>query len=220
MKKDGTVTAISGDWLVNTGYFSMITQGQIAVGLGEAQIAIRCKNWDLRSKTICTNRNASGWIRGFGGQELTSALFLLLAQAMQKLDIDPFEFYKKNYIKAGDSTIWRDGLRWTSKVIDYTKAMDKGAETFDWRSKWKGWLKPSSIKGPKRTGVGVGIIGNADVGEDVSESLISLDPTQHVMIYISVCEQGTGQRSSLAKMAAEVLQISPIVYTWRPRTRA
>jgi len=209
MKKDGTVTAISGDWLVNTGYFSMITQGQIAVGLGEAQIAIRCKNWDLRSKTICTNRNASGWIRGFGGQELTSALFLLLAQAMQKLDIDPFEFYKKNYIKAGDSTIWRDGLRWTSKVIDYTKAMDKGAETFDWRSKWKGWLKPSSIKGPKRTGVGVGIIGNADVGEDVSESLISLDPTQHVMIYISVCEQGTGQRSSLAKMAAEVLQISP-----------
>lgn len=209
MKRDGTVTAISGDWFVNTGYYSMITQGQIAVGLGEAQIAIRCKNWDLKSKTICTNRNASGWIRGFGGQELTSALFLLLTQAMQKLDIDPFEFFKKNYIKSGDRTIWRDGLWWTSKVIDFTKAMDKGAETFDWSSKWRGWLKPTSVKGAKRTGVGVGIIGNADVGEDVSESLISIDPTQHAMIYTSVCEQGTGQRSSLAKMAAEVLQISP-----------
>lgn len=209
MKKDGTVTAISGDWFVNTGYFSMITQGQIAVGLGEAQIAIRCRNWDLKSKTICTNRNASGWIRGFGGQELTSALFLLLTQAMQELDIDPFEFYKKNYIKAGDSTVWRDGLWWTSKVIDYTKAMDKGASTFEWANKWRGWLKPSSINGSRRTGVGVGVIGNADVGEDVSESLISLDPTQHVMIYTSICEQGNGQRSSLAKIAAEVLQISP-----------
>lgn len=209
MKKDGTVTAISGDWFVNTGYFSMITQGQIAVGLGEAQIIIRCNNWDLKSKTICTNRNASGWIRGFGGQELTSALFLLLTQAMEKLDIDPLEFFKKNYIKYGDRTIWRDGLWWTSKVIDFTKAMDKGAEKFDWRNKWRGWLKPSSINGAKRTGVGVGVIGNADVGEDVSESLISIDPTQHVMIYTSVCEQGTGQRSNLCKMAAEVLQISP-----------
>jgi CO/xanthine dehydrogenase Mo-binding subunit len=209
MKKDGTVTALSGDWFVNTGYYSLITQGQIAVGLGEAQLIIRCKNWDLKSKTICTNRNASGWIRGFGGQELTSALFLLLTQAMGKLDIDPFEFFKKNYIKYGDRTIWRDGLWWTSKVIDFTKAMDKGAEKFDWANKWKGWLKPTSINGAKRTGVGVGVIGNADAGEDVSESLISIDPTQHVMIYTSVCEQGNGQRSSLAKMVAEVLQISP-----------
>jgi CO/xanthine dehydrogenase Mo-binding subunit len=209
MKKDGTVTAISGDWFVNTGYFSMITQGQVAVGLGEAQLAVRCKNWDLKSKTICTNRNASGWIRGFGGQELVSALFLLLSQAMQKANIDPFEFFKKNFVKNGDRTIWRDGLWWTSKVIDFTKAMDKGAEGFDWHNKWRGWLKPTSINGTKRTGVGVGIIGNADVGEDISESLIRIDPTHNAMIYTSVCEQGTGQRSSLAKMAAEVLQIPP-----------
>lgn len=209
MKKDGTVTAISGDWFVNTGYYSMITQGQVAVGLGEAQLAIRCENWDLKSKTICTNRNASGWIRGFGGQELISALFLLLSQGMEKIDIDPFEFFKKNYVKYGDRNIWRDGLWWKSKVIDFTKAMDKGAETFDWHTKWKGWLKPTSINGPKRTGVGVAVLGNADVGEDVSESYVRLDPTSHVMLYTSICEQGTGQRSNLAKIAAEVLQISP-----------
>jgi len=207
MKNDGTVTAISGDWLVNTGYYSMITQGQIAVGLGEAQLAIRCKNWDLKSKTICTNRNASGWIRGFGGQELISALFLLFTQAMQKADIDPFYFFKKNFVKAGDRNIWRDGILWTSRVVDFTKAMDKGAETFGWQNKWKGWLKPTSINGTKRTGVGVGVIGNADVGEDDSESYVRIDPNHTAMLYISVCEQGTGQRSSLCKMVAEVLQI-------------
>jgi CO/xanthine dehydrogenase Mo-binding subunit len=209
MKKDGTVTAISGDWFVNTGCYSMITQGQVAVGLGEAQLAIRCKNWDLKSKVVCTNRNASGWIRGFGGQELISALFLLLTQAMQKVNVDPFEFFKKNYIKYGDRTIWRDGDWWTSKVIDFTKAMDKGAETFNWSKKWQGWLKPTSINGNKRTGVGVGIIGNADIGEDASESYVRLDPNHTAMLYTSVCEQGTGQRSNLCKMAAEVLQIPP-----------
>lgn len=208
MKKDGTVTAISGNWFVNTGYYSMITQGQIAVGLGEAQLAIRCKNWDLKSKTICTNRDASGWIRGFGGQELISTLFLLMSDGMQKAGIDPFEFFKKNFVRAGDRYIWRDGLWWTSRVIDFTRAMDKGAETFGWYNKWHGWLKPTSVNRTKRTGVGVSVIGNADVGEDVSESLVSIDPIGHVMIYTSVAEQGTGQRSSLCKFAAEVLQIS------------
>ncbi len=209
MKNNGTVTAISGNWLVNTGYYSMITQGQVAVGLGEAQLILRCKNWDLKSKVVCTNRNASGWIRGFGGQELTSALFLLLTQAMQKANINPFEFFKKNYVKYGDSNIWRDGNWWTSKVIDFTKSMDKGAETFGWREKWRGWLKPTSSRGTKRTGVGVGVIGNADVGEDASESHVRLDPNHTAMLYTSVCEQGTGQRSNLCKMAAEVLQIPP-----------
>ena len=209
IKRDGTVTAISGEWLVNTGYYSMITQGQVAVGLGEAQLIVRCNNWDLRSKVICTNRNASGWIRGFGGQELTCAMFLLLADAMQKVDMDPFEFFKRNFIRSGNRTIWRDGLWWTSKVVDFTKAMDRGAEVFEWHKKWRGWLKPSSVEGTKRTGVGVGVIGNADVGEDVSEAYIRLDPTHNATLYISVCEQGTGQRSNLCKMVAEILQISP-----------
>ena len=52
----------------------MTTQAQVAVGCGEVQIAFRCPNWDLRPVIVCTNRNASGIVRGFGGQELKCAL--------------------------------------------------------------------------------------------------------------------------------------------------
>ena len=41
MKRDGTVTAIAGDWLIDTGYYSMTTQAQVAVGCGEAQLVVR-----------------------------------------------------------------------------------------------------------------------------------------------------------------------------------
>ena len=47
LKKDGTVTAVSGEWLVDTGSYSMTTQAQVAVGCGELQIMVRCPNWDL-----------------------------------------------------------------------------------------------------------------------------------------------------------------------------
>ena len=127
MKKDGTVTAVAGDWLIDTGYYSMTTQAQVAVGCGEIQIMLRCPNWDLRPVIVCTNRNASGIVRGFGGQELKCILIPLLSLAMEKLDIDPFQFLKKNFVTPGDGYFWRDGIWYNYRGVDYGPAMDKGA---------------------------------------------------------------------------------------------
>jgi CO/xanthine dehydrogenase Mo-binding subunit len=207
MKRDGTVTAVSGKWLLGTGYYSMTTQAQVAVGSGEAQIAVRCPNWDVKPFIVVTNRNASGIVRGFGGQELKCALIPLLSQAMEKAGLDPFEVLKKNFIKPGDGYFWRDANWYVFRGVDYTKAMEKGAEVFGWKKKWKGWLKPTSVKGTKRTGVGVGVHGNADVGEDISEAYVRLEPDGKVIIHSSLAEHGTGQRSNAVKVVAEVLQI-------------
>lgn len=207
MKKDGTVTAISGTWLIDTGYYSMTTQSQVAVGCGEVQIAIRCSNWNLKPVIVCTNRNASGIVRGFGGQELKCILIPILSLAMEKLGIDPFEFLKKHFVKPGDGYFWRDGIWYTYRGVDFTKAMDKGAELFGWKDKWKGWLKPTAVDGTKRRGVGVGVHGNADIGEDASEAYVRLHPDGTAVLFSCVTEHGTGQRSNTIKMVAEVLQL-------------
>jgi xanthine dehydrogenase molybdenum-binding subunit len=44
LKKDGTITAIDGRWLVNTGAGSECGPYQIAVGCGELQIVLQCPN--------------------------------------------------------------------------------------------------------------------------------------------------------------------------------
>jgi CO/xanthine dehydrogenase Mo-binding subunit len=207
IKKNGTVTAVSGKWLLGTGYYSMTTQGQVAVGCGEAQIAVRCPNWDLKPTIVCTNRNASGIVRGFGGQELKCALIPLLSLAMEKAGLDPFEVLKKNYIKPGDGYFWRDANWYNFRGVDYTRAMEKGAEVFGWKEKWKGWLKPTAVNSTKRIGVGVGVHGNADIGEDISEAYVRLEPEGKVIIHSNLAEHGTGQRSNAVKAVAEVLQI-------------
>lgn len=207
IKRDGTVTAVSGEWMVDTGAFSDMAQAQVAVGCGEAQLMLRCSNWDLRSRLVCTNRSASGVVRGFGGQELEAALSPILDLAMEKAALDPVEFFKKNFVKPGDGYVWREGNRWICRGRDYSEAMESGARAFGWREKWKGWLKPTRIDGARRIGVGVGIHGNADVGEDVSEAHVRLNPDATATIHIGVSESGMGQRSSLRKMAAEVLQL-------------
>lgn len=208
IKKDGSITAVSGRLLVDTGHYSMTTQAQAAVGLGEMQLSLRCPNWDLRPTIVCTNRNASGSVRGFGGQELKCVLMPLVNQALAKLDLDPFQFLKQNFIKPNEDFVWRDGHTYTYRGVDYTAAMDAGAARFGWEQKWKGWLTPTEVRGAKRRGVGVGVHGNADVGEDASEAQVRLHPDGSAFVISCQSEHGTGQSGNVLKMAAEVLQIS------------
>ena len=207
MKKDGTITAVSGDWTVDNGAYSDMPQSQIAVGCGEIQLVLNSENWNLKSKLVCTNRCPSGVVRGFGGQELESALKPLLSDLMAKADLDPLEFFKKNYVKPGGKYLWREGKCWTCRGKDYSQVMEIGAETFGWKDLWKGWLKPTSVAGSKRTGVGAGIHGHPDVGEDDSEAYIRLNADGTATIHVSVSESGIGTRSNLCKMVAEVLQL-------------
>jgi CO/xanthine dehydrogenase Mo-binding subunit len=208
MKHDGTVTAIEGEWLVDTGAFSGFTQAQIAVGCGETQMMIgTCKNWQLDTKTIVTNRNPSGIVRGFGGQELKSALIPLWSLAMEKAKLDPVDVFKKNFVRPGDGYFWRDGKWYTCTGKDYSRAMEEGAKKFKWKDKWKGWLNPSSVDGSKRTGVGVGVHGNADAGEDVAEAQVRLNADGTVVLHCLVSEAGMGERSNVCKMVAEVLKM-------------
>lgn len=207
IKKDGTVTAVSGTWFVDTGAFCDMSQAQVAVGCGEAQLMLRCPNWELKTKLVFTNRCASGVVRGFGGQELESAFHPILSIAMEQADLDPVEFFKKNYVKPGEGYYWREGNWWVCRGRDYSKALMDGAEAFGWKEKWKGWLTPTASHGNSRVGVGMGVHGNADVGEDESEAYVRLNPDGTATIHVCVSESGMGQRSSLCKMAAEVLRV-------------
>jgi CO/xanthine dehydrogenase Mo-binding subunit len=209
MKKDGSITAVQGTWYVDTGYYSFTTQCQVAVGSGELMIMAQCPNWDLKNIIVATNRNASGATRGFGGQELKCSFIPILNQAMEKGGLDPLEVLKKNFVKPGGGYFWRDGAWYDYRGIDFSKAMDKGAEIFGWKEKWKGWLTPSAVNGPKRRGIGVGVHGNADIGEDVAEAYIQLGYNGTATIFLCVAEHGTGQKTNYPRFAAEVLQIPP-----------
>jgi xanthine dehydrogenase molybdenum-binding subunit len=116
---------------------------------------------------------------------------------------------KKNFVKPGGGYYWRDGEWYKYRGIDFSKAMDEGAELFDWENKWKGWLQPSAVNGGKRRGVGVGVHGNADIGEDVAEAYVQLGYNGTATIFLCVAEHGTGQKTNYPRVAAEVLQIPP-----------
>ncbi|MDR1580447.1 MAG: xanthine dehydrogenase family protein molybdopterin-binding subunit [Synergistaceae bacterium] len=215
MDENGVVKAVKALWFVDTGSHCNATQGQVGVGIGEAQLVMaKCPNWDLDTNIVLTNKLPAGIVRGYGGQELNSCLALLIGRTMREGNFDPIECFKKNYVSAGDEYTWRDGRRWRATGVNYVNAIEASAAKFGWREKWKGWGIPTSVSedGRYARGVGCGIIGNADVGEDQTECYVRIvpdmaDDTARVVMQLDITESGMGQRSNTAKMVAEVLNI-------------
>jgi CO/xanthine dehydrogenase Mo-binding subunit len=178
LTEDGTVHAVEGLWMVDTGAISDGVQGQIGVGLGEAQMLMcKCPNWNLDSMDIVTNKCPAGIVRGYGGQELNSSIAPIYFKAMKAGNFDPLTVLKKNYVSKGDHYIWRDGRNWISMGPEtYPETMQKAGDKFGWDKLWKGWNIPTRIEGSIATGVGVGVIGNADVGEDNTEAIVRFLP--------------------------------------------
>ncbi len=215
MDKDGVVKAVKAEWTVDTGCYSNATQGQVGVGIGEAQLVMcKCPNWDLDTNLVVTNKQPAGIVRGYGGQELNSCLSLLMGRTMREGNFDPVEVYKKNYVSEGDVYTWRDGRQWQAHDISYVHAIEKAAEKFRWSEKWKGWGIPTwqSEDGKLVRGVGCGIIGNADIGEDNTEAYVRVVPDlvgdkAHIVLQTNITESGMGQRSNIAKMVADIMNV-------------
>lgn len=206
--KDGIITAVKGHWFVTPGYTDDAGYCITAVGLGEMQVALaKCKNWDIDTCMYATNSISCGTVRGFGGQELKSAMMPVIGEILAKANLDPVKFFHDNFVCAGDRYMWRDCNWWTCHEVDYRKAILNAAKAFGWDEKFKGWYKPTSVNGSKRVGVGVSIHGNGDVGEDNSEAIVRLHTNGQVILNQSLVESGQGQRAACAKMVAEVMNV-------------
>lgn len=214
--KEGVIRAVQGVWDVDCGCFSSSTQGQISVGLGEAQLFMgQAQNWDLLSNCVVTNKNSAGVVRGYGGQELNACLSLLMTRVMREANVDPVDAFKKNYIHGGEQYIWRDGRYWTcDPSINYDKAIEDSAEKFHWKERWKGWGVPTYVSpdGRFKRGLGCSITGNADVGESWTEAFVHVvpritEPKSDIILQMDVTESGMGQRSNVCKQVAEILNV-------------
>lgn len=210
MTEDGIINSVEGMWYTDSGMSSTYAQAMTAVGLGECQAFLgKCKNWALDTKLVATNHSSQAPIRGFGGQECKSVLVPMVCTAIRAAGMDPLEVFQKNFVKDGDRYIWRDNLWWDVHSVDYTRAFEETAKAFGWKDKWKGWEVPTWVSEDNRyaIGVGVGVHGNADIGEDPTEGMVKLHPFGSVTLELCVGETGGAQRHAVQKMVAEVMKV-------------
>ena len=101
-KKDGTITAMEIDLLLNGGAYTTLTRVVLQRATLHAAGAYTVPNVKIRGRAVVTNTPPTGAFRGFGAPEAFFAVERQMDRATMKLGMDPLDLRLRNLIRRGD----------------------------------------------------------------------------------------------------------------------
>ena len=131
VKKDGTLTALRENLIVDGGAYFSHNSSTTGVNMGSFTGLYRCPNVDARADCVYTNLPVTGGVRGYGDSEATCVLEQTSDKAAKQLGMDPLELRLKNVKKAGEPA--NTGL--PLETCSLEEIIKLGAERIGWKEK-------------------------------------------------------------------------------------
>lgn len=101
-RRDGTLTALEVDQLMDTGAYGNHGAGVMFHSVHESVAVYRCANVRIDARSVYTNNPPAGAFRGYGLGQVIFAVESALDELARELGIDPVEFRRRNVIVPGD----------------------------------------------------------------------------------------------------------------------
>lgn len=205
-KEDGKPTAMDVVVYFNQGAHNI--SGLEAPYLGSGAVGLyRFESCRYSAYPAYCNLNMSGSRRGYAEPEGFWCSEQFIDELAESVEMDPVEWRINWAIRQGEPTTTR--LVWGELAGgDYKLLLEKGAELFGWKQKWKGWAIPSKIEGPKRRGVGVAL-GQHLTGVNNEMGVVRVNVDGSVTVFSHAEEVGQGIRTAMCMCVAEVLGVQP-----------
>ena len=200
--KEGIVKCIDMHTLSNTGAYG--EHGPTTVGLsGHKSIPLYAKAEAFRFTydVVYTNHMSAGAYRGYGATQGLFAVESAVNELAAKLHMDPFEIRQKNIVKEGDYMPAYYGATNTSCALD--RCLAKVHEMIRWDEKY-----PAHDLGNgkvRAVGMGMAMQGSGISGMDVGSATLKVNDEGFYSLVIGAADMGTGCDTTLAQIAAEVL---------------
>lgn len=201
--KEGIVKGIDMYTLSNTGAYG--EHGPTTVGLsGHKSIPLYGKAEAFRFvyDVVYTNHMSAGAYRGYGATQGLFAVESAVNELAAKLHIDPFKIREMNIVKEGDLMPAYYGATNTSCALD--RCLKKVHEMIDWDEKYP--RKDLGNGKVRAVGMGMAMQGSGISGMDVGSATLKLNEGGFYSLIIGAADMGTGCDTTLAQIAAEVLE--------------
>ena len=201
--KEGIVKGIDMYTLSNTGAYG--EHGPTTVGLsGHKSIPLYAKAEAFRFTydVVYTNHMSAGAYRGYGATQGLFAVESAVNELAAKLHIDPFKIREMNIVKEGDIMPAYYGAPNTSCALD--RCLKKVHEMINWDEKYP--RKDLGNGKVRAVGMGMAMQGSGISGMDVGSATLKLNEGGFYSLIIGAADMGTGCDTTLAQIAAEVLE--------------
>ena len=204
--KDGLIRGIDLYTLSNTGAYG--EHGPTTVGLsGHKSISLygSAEAYRFVDDVVYTNHMSSGAYRGYGATQGIFAVESAVNELAQELGVDPVWLREKNMV--------REGQRMASYYGEVTEscALDRCLSDVKRRIGWEENAPVKDLGNGKilAYGIGMSMQGSGISGVDVGSARIKLEDDGYYTLTVGSADMGTGSDTTLAQVAAEVLDCSP-----------
>ena len=210
--RDGTLTAIDVDVLLDGGAYATLSAVVLSRGVIHASGPYRCDHIRIRGRATMTNTPPNGAFRGFGAPQTQFAAEVHMDRIAEQLGLDPVRVRAINALRPGDTTATgqrlgkdcsaRQVLREAVRRTDFKKRR-RAIESANRRAE-------ALRHGSNLRGIGLSLFfhgsGFTGGGEMKLASKASLALTDRgARILVASTEIGQGTRTVLAQIVADTL---------------
>ena len=201
--KDGIVRGIDLHTLSNTGAYG--EHGPTTVGLsGHKSIPLygKAEAFRFTSDVVYTNHMSAGAYRGYGATQGLFAVESAVNELANILGMDPFKIREMNITHEGEIMPAYYGQLNTSCTLD--RCLARVHDLIDWDNKY-----PCRDMGNGRiraVGMGMAMQGSGITSMDVGSATLKVNDEGFYTLLIGAADMGTGCDTTLAQIAAEVLE--------------
>ena len=192
-RRDGSLVAVECAADYDVGAYADIGPRVVQKATYTATGPYRVPHVRLDARAVYTNTTPGGAFRGFGVPQLAWALESLFDVAADRLDRDPVDLRRQNFLAHGEEFAPGD----TPIDGKLEESLGRAAEAIGW-----------TRAGAADRGRGVAAMLKASLAPSVSEAIVRLHTDGSVSVLASAVEMGQGARTVLAQIAAEVLSLS------------
>jgi len=203
--KDGRLVAAEVELIADTGAYASNGPLVLSRAMFHATGPYAIPNVKVDAYCVYTNNTIAGSFRGFGNPQAHFAAESQMDALAEELGMDPLDFRLKNILRPGMNTV-------TGQVLDESVGLEECATKVREASEWDRKRKEyASNQGRFKKGIGAALLyhGNSigPEGLDHATARVTIGRGGSVSFSIGLTEYGTGARTGLAQMIAEVLGI-------------
>jgi putative selenate reductase molybdopterin-binding subunit len=205
--RDGVLTAMELRVVSNTGAYGNHGGETLGASLGSPPSAYRCANKKAAGYAVYTNMVPAGGFRGYGASQTTFAIECAMDELARRLDIDPFEFRRRNMVGAEDwiESVWSDpsdvlfgsyGLDQCLSLVE--QGLAEGARA----------AKPDGDDWLEGQGMALAMLESGPPTEHRSGAVMSLRADGGYHLAVGSTEMGNGSVTAHRQIAAAILGAS------------
>ena len=201
--KDGSVRGIDLHTLSNTGAYG--EHGPTTVGLsGHKSIPLygKAEAFRFTSDVVYTNHMSAGAYRGYGATQGLFAVESAVNELANILGMDPFKIREMNITHEGEIMPAYYGQLNTSCALD--RCLARVHDMIDWDNKYP--CRDMGNGKIRAVGMGMAMQGSGITSMDVGSATLKVNDEGFYTLLIGAADMGTGCDTTLAQIAAEVLE--------------